>query len=695
MFLLFFASVPLALAGPEASGEKPVIVGRISHVEGQLLRYVPEEKDWVATVKDAPFGFDDALYADEDVKAEVIMPNNSWVRVGGNTQAQLITLEKDVTEVDVASGIARFFNKSRNVVIKATTPFGYVVGPVGSVFDLYVGDESVEVIALKGSVEFVHDGDETRYEVNEGAGTIVADSRDVTTGEGSVDAYWDDWNAERDEIWSKRLEVKGDSVRYLPAQLHDESYVLEEHGRWERVRYEGGYRNFWRPVRVSAGWAPFTVGRWTEWNGDNTWVPDEPFGYVTHHYGNWVFVNNYWYWYPPVVSVGVHVRPAVGIGFGWCPGRVAWIHTGVEIGWVPLAPAEPYYAYHYWGPGAVVVGAVGLAAININIGGFAYLNHAVVVNQNNFYNVNNYNSVRITNINRTTIINNYRAAPVVNNTVINNYNKINQRYNFRNVQVTNKPHQTVLSRIERNEKIAGQERNVNAKLINQGVSQARPGRPGKEGSVQAPKVTRKIVPSNEVNKPKSEVQFHQKSLKEKTRPVQGPKEGRRGSGPEGRRGSPAIKPHEGALPPGERGSRVKPSGQERGAGSVERGQPRSSGEVGRSRHPARQQPIQREGRQLKGRRTPTELGQPRHPAQRMPQQKRGKIGRERREPAVMGQPRHRAQPAQRSPRHQFQQERRGGQPRLQQTPKAQRPQGGQKPRGHQGEGGKQKHRRGD
>jgi hypothetical protein len=37
-----------------------------------------------------------------------------------------------------------------------------------------------------------------------------------------------------------------------------------------------------------------------------------------------------------------------------------------------------------------------------------------MVNQNHFSRVNNHRDVRVININRTTIINNCRAAPVVN-----------------------------------------------------------------------------------------------------------------------------------------------------------------------------------------------------------------------------------------------------------------------------------------
>ncbi len=528
-FILYFMALPVDSCRSEPKEGESVLVGRVSFVEGQLLRYVPEEKDWVATVKDAPFGLDDAMYSGDDGRAEFVMPNSTWARIGGDTQIQMITLKGDLTEMDIAAGISRFYNRSSKGIVKVTTPFGYVTGQPGSSFDLYVGDESVEVIALKGGVDFIHESDNSKYPVVPGSSSLVADSRQAVAGEGNVDADWDDWNLDRDNLWSKRVQVKGESVRYLPEGLHDEAYTLEENGRWERVYYEGGYRTFWRPSNVGPGWAPFTVGRWTEWYGDNCWIPDEPFGYVTHHYGNWVYAGSYWYWAPPVVHVSVGVGPFLGVGFGWYPGRVGWLYSGVNVGWFPLGWSEPYYCHRYWGPRGFVVGNV--AAVNININRFAYINHAVVINQNHFFNVNNYNSVRITNINRTTIINNYHASPVVNNNVINNYNGNRQRYDFTNAAVTNKPHDSVLGRIQHNQQVAALgARGLNAGAVRQNVSRARWGTLGKGGAVQPPRISNKLVPANQTGKPRSEVNFGQRELKQKGKQPQHvqPQSGQRG-----------------------------------------------------------------------------------------------------------------------------------------------------------------------
>ncbi len=550
--IISFTAALVASPVCPASAAERILVGRITLVEGQLLRFVPAEKDWVATVKDAPFGREDALYSDQNGKAEFILPNNTWIRIGGNTQLQLIALKTDVTEVDVASGLARFYNRSSNVLVKATTPFGYVVAQPGSTFDLYVGDQSVEVIALKGTVTFIHAGDNGKYEVVPGSPSVIADARQVGAGESNVDADWDDWNASRDTLWTKRVSVRGESVKYLPPELQDQAYDLEENGRWESVSYQGQQRQFWRPTQVSAGWAPFTEGRWTDYYGDNTWIPVEPFGYATHHYGNWVYINNGWYWGPPA---------AVGFGVNWYPGRVAWIGSQADVGWVPLAPREPYYSYYPWGPAAVVLGAA--AVVGLTIGSLAYLNHAVVVPQHDFYGVNNYRSVRVTNINRTTIINDYHGSRVVNNTILQGYNTNPNRYNFTDVAVANKPHQTVLTRIEQNQGIAKQEAGrVNANTLRQTVTRARPAGLPTQTTVEPPRVTNRIVPANQVHEPISAVQTQPREIKQKPKPVQAPP-AEVGARPGSRQPPRPGVPGESTLAPGTRvpgtpGGRPKP-----------------------------------------------------------------------------------------------------------------------------------------
>jgi len=522
VLLLFIAIAGIAWAQPQPQPlprkeQAPILVGRISHVEGQLLWYVPDEQDWVATVKDAPFGMNDALHSDERGKAEIIMPNHTWVRTAGNTQVQLLRLEEDLTEIDVASGAARFYNKSSSAVIKATTPFDYVMAPPLTIFDVYVGNESLEVIAIKGKVDFVHASGQAKYEVVAGSSSILANKEEIASGEGVVDADWDAWNAERDDLWKSRALVRGDSVNYLPPHLYDEAYVLEENGVWERVYYDGDCCYFWRPVRVAIGWAPFTVGRWSVWYGENCWIPSEPFGYITHHYGNWVFVNGFWYWAPPVITVGLLLPPPLPlpllpIPFAWYPGRVCWIYSGLYVGWVPLAPFEPYYCYHHWGPRTVVVNNVNVTRINITINNYKYADHAVIVQRDRFYRVKDYSTVRITHLDRTKIINNYHAAPVVNNAVVRNYTSIKERYNFSDVKVTEKPHRVVTNRIQENERLRRREP-ASGKAIQERVARTRQGKPPERGRIGTPKVSNRFVPADQVGKPREGMKFPEREIK--------------------------------------------------------------------------------------------------------------------------------------------------------------------------------------
>jgi hypothetical protein len=493
--------------------EENVLVGRITYIEGEILRYVPDEEDWVVTVADAPFGLEDALYSDEDARAELIMPNETWFRIDGETQIQLIELQEDFTEIDVASGIARFYNKGSETEIKVTTPFGYVSAAEGTVFDVYVGEESVEVIALAGTVDYVHEATEERYEVTAGSASLLADNEQVSDGEGVVNEEWDEWNKERDEVWRERIQVKGDSVQYLPRSLHHDAYSLERHGRWERVQYEGEYRNFWRPVNVDAGWQPFTQGRWTEWYGDQCWVPDEPFGYVTHHYGNWVYASDSWYWAPPVVRVGVSVGPALDICNCWYPGRVAWIHSGVHVGWVPLAPFEPYYGHRRWGRGSLLITGVNVTRINFRH--YKYFNRAVIINKRHFYNVRSYRNVRITHIDKRIITKRYRGSAVINDRVIRGYGKHKNRHNFTNVKAHHKPHRSVVDRIHRNRDIARKDARLRGKDVRRDVKNIKHGRIDKTRKVKSPKSRSKMVPAKHADRPESKTKFKERDLKKK------------------------------------------------------------------------------------------------------------------------------------------------------------------------------------
>ena len=426
LFLLIVLPCSFALQTPS---EEAVLVGHITHVEGEVLRYLPGDDDWDVITAHAPCGTDDLLYSDNNAKAEFIMPNNTWVRIGNNTQMHIIELKSDLTSVDIDSGIARLYNKSTDANIKATTPFGSITAPPRSIWDLSLTEDFLHLTVLAGTVDFVHVADNKHYGVTAGSSSLRAGYQEVGSLNEAVDAGWVSWNEKRDTLWEERSAARDESKDFLPEALSYESYTLEENGRWENVYYQGRHRSFWRPLYVSPYWSPFTVGRWTVWYDDHCWMPYEPFGYITHHYGNWIYLDscNRWYWAPPVCHRGAANGSFLRIGLGWYPGRVSWIHRGGNIGWIPLAPFEPYYTYRYWGPRSSALPRVSIRSRDFHTSNCRYKRHAIIVKKECFYRVPSYHSVRLGNMDHN-IIDSYRRSALVNSSVIKNLKRQPQQF---------------------------------------------------------------------------------------------------------------------------------------------------------------------------------------------------------------------------------------------------------------------------
>jgi hypothetical protein len=192
---------------------------------------------------------------------------------------------------------------------------------------------------------------------------------------------------------------------------------------------------------------------------------------------------------------------------------VSWIHHDRYVGWVPLGPRETYYSHRRWGGTHDALYTGNITRISINIGSFAYAGHAIIVPRDNFYRVDDYRTVRVRTINPTTIINNYYAAPVVNNTVINNYQTDTRRHTFTTRAVEEKPHASVLRRIETNEADIRRGTKADSVTVRKEVRTLKEGRVSRDGGIEAPIITNYIVPVSEVNRPISELKLQQRRVK--------------------------------------------------------------------------------------------------------------------------------------------------------------------------------------
>lgn len=160
--------------------------------------------------------------------------------------------------------------------------------------------------------------------------------------------------------------------------------ALSPYGDWV---YVPSYGDVWFPVGVDPSWMPYKNGRW-EWSDYGwLWVSYEPWGWITYHYGRWVFLGPYgWVWVPGTV---------------WAPAWVTWFITPGYIGWTPLPPDEViHHHHHHYNPS---------------------FNHCVFVPSGSFLH-HNVSYVSVSPQKNLTIIKNVKSVTnvkVVNNRVIN------------------------------------------------------------------------------------------------------------------------------------------------------------------------------------------------------------------------------------------------------------------------------------
>ena len=133
---------------------------------------------------------------------------------------------------------------------------------------------------------------------------------------------------------------------YQPARAASEDVAmfyddLSQYGQW--VDYEN-YGPVWRPSNVDDQWRPYTDGRWTPTDDGYVFESQEPWGWATYHYGNWMPTEGYgWVWSP---------------GRTWYPSTVEW-RTSPEtaevdnsyVGWAPVPPPDYVPTQSYAAPG--------------------------------------------------------------------------------------------------------------------------------------------------------------------------------------------------------------------------------------------------------------------------------------------------------------------------------------------------------
>ncbi len=395
-----------------------ILIGRITYMEGTVMTYSEDEEDWMEIGLNTPVGAEDEFYTDKGAKAELIFPNDTMLRTGELTDVEILSIEEDATEVYIRSGIVRAYNHGPDTVMKVGTAMGYIEIPPQGIVDFYVNDRASEIVAIQEDILFhktVGSSAPETYQLRAGSNSMIFSVRHVETGTVLADTPWNRWCLDRDMVLKEQAAIVSP---HLPSSLQAYSYELEPYGEWERMKYRGYYYWFWRPVRMSIGWSPFTSGYWDRWHREYVWISTETWGWCTYHYGNWVNLSGVWWW-TPYIHMGVSF-PGISlvdlhIHFGplfrpfWHPGRVAWIATTSYVGWIPLAPWETYYGCHNWGPRTVVVKYRDRPRSRNHRERYAYRKHSVFIPQKEFRRVNpnrphHYRKLMVTDVEKKTLL---------------------------------------------------------------------------------------------------------------------------------------------------------------------------------------------------------------------------------------------------------------------------------------------------
>ena len=366
-FLSPFASSPTALAdeppyannpNPAAAAPAPaasddgVGVARLSDVDGDVAIQRGDAGGTIAAVVNAPVLGADYLTTGDGSRAELQFDGNTLVRLGANVQMRIAHIDDGDRSVQLAAGTieVRLLHGIDGRTTVDTPSISVEPRSSGS-YRITVDEDGVTRVTVRsGHADIITPQGQNGLDAGV---TLVASgpaSQPDTRTEAAL-AYdsFDAFNQQRDADAQRALA----EAPYVDEQIGGVA-DLPSYGHWAD---DGSYGEVWMPNAVGAGWAPYQNGNWV-WEDSYgwTWVSAEPWGWAPYHYGRWYYSTAYrsWAWYPP--------RPAPIVP-AWSPALVGFVGFGIgavsvgvgfgNVGWVPLAPFEPFHPW--WGPHATAV----------------------------------------------------------------------------------------------------------------------------------------------------------------------------------------------------------------------------------------------------------------------------------------------------------------------------------------------------
>ena len=366
-YLLMAAVVMAAPASVARADDDPGRgVARISVINGDVSVRRGDSGDWVAAAVNAPLVGDDAVATGPTSRAEVQFDYANMLRLGPDSEVRISELEYRRYQLQVARGTVEFrVLRNSDADVDVSTPAVSVRPQKKGAYRITVRDDGeTEVTVRSGEVEiYTPRGVEQLHSGQTMLARTTANGPEFQMANASPMDEFDRWNQDRDRALERSA-----SYRYVSPTVYG-AEDLDGYGRWV---YDPPYGWVWAPTSMGPGWAPYSRGRWVweDWYGW-TWVSADPWGWAPYHYGRWYHGRVGWCWYPGGIGVRHYWSPALVAFFGFGAGNV---HVGLgfgRVGWVPLAPHEPYYPWYgrgYYGGyrgGGYVDRSVHITNVNI------------------------------------------------------------------------------------------------------------------------------------------------------------------------------------------------------------------------------------------------------------------------------------------------------------------------------------------
>ncbi|HSB17842.1 MAG TPA: DUF6600 domain-containing protein [Bryobacteraceae bacterium] len=352
-------------------------VARVSLINGDVSVRRGDSGDWVAAAVNAPLVVEDTVSTGPSSRAEVQFDWANMLRLASNAEVRLAQLDYRRYLIQIARGTVTFrVLRDSEADVELSTP-SVSVRPVrkGTYRITVREDGESEITVRSGEAEvFTPRGSERLKSGRTMMARGTASDPEFQIAREIPDDSWDDWNVSRD-----RYLERAQGYRYANRSVYGIE-DLDGYGSWD---YVAPYGYVWAP-RVAVGWSPYYYGRWSwiDWYGWS-WVSYDPWGWAPYHYGRWFWHGSRWCWWPGGYGSRHHWSPGLVAFFGYGHGGS---HFGIgfgNVGWVPLAPYEPY---HRWYGSGYYRGYRNNTYID---------NSVTIVNNTNIYNT--YRNARVNN----------------------------------------------------------------------------------------------------------------------------------------------------------------------------------------------------------------------------------------------------------------------------------------------------------